>query len=70
MTPEPKIKPSDQCIMAVGEPPGYWHWHRCTRRAGFGPGGRYCRQHGKVKDKQIARRVEVREAPEREAEHG
>lgn len=24
-----------QCMEDVGEPPGYWHSHRCTRRAKF-----------------------------------
>ncbi len=29
------INAKDRCGVEVGEPPGYWHFHRCTRSASF-----------------------------------
>jgi hypothetical protein len=42
---------TEWCEWEVGEPPGYWHWHCCSRKAvetrdGHGT----CRQHAKLFD--------------------
>ncbi len=36
------------CIVIVSDPPYYLCRHQCSRKKGYGPGGDYCKQHGKL----------------------
>ena len=44
-----------RCVAVVGEPPHYFHWHQCNRKRGHGPGGTYCKQHGKLEEEKQRR---------------
>ena len=35
-----------RCIARVPYEGG-WHFHQCTRKRGYGPDGKYCKQHAK-----------------------
>lgn len=47
----------DLCIASVW-PRGSWADHQCTRKRGYGPGGLWCKQHGRLEEEREARRRE------------
>ena len=52
---------SRQCVRTVRNVP--WYRYQCTRKRGHGPDGLYCKQHGKIRDREIADRKTFRDSP-------
>ena len=36
------------CVVEVAEDRGLAGFHQCQRKRGYGPGGLYCKQHGRM----------------------
>jgi len=58
------LEANKRCIEQVPQPPHYLYRLQCSRKAGYGLGKAYCKQHAKRhpdRDKDWNRRMEVKE---------